>query len=124
VKRFWLGIWAIIKSFKSWQGLVSFGLATLLTGGWAYILLGLGGILGNAWMISVGTAGVTFWWLPVTPGIPLTVGLAVVIQRFIFKDKTALTKEQILNKFEMKRGEHRGLQKQGQEAEGREEKII
>ena len=100
MKRFWIGIWAIIKSFKSWQGLVSFALAFVLLAGWGYAFLGVGLITGNAWLVATGTTVVGFWWAPLTPGVPVTVGLALLIQRFVFRDKLALTKEQILAKFQ------------------------
>jgi hypothetical protein len=120
MKQFWIGIWALIRSFKSWQGLVSFFLSFAILAGWAYVFLGLGIITGNAWLISVGTTVVTFWWMPVTPGIPFTIGVAILIQRFVFHDKTALTKQQILAKFE-KRGERHGLQ--AEEEKRRKEEI-
>lgn len=123
MKRFWIGIWALIKSFKSWQGLVSFFLSFAILAGWAYAFIGIGLITGNHWFTATGTAVITFWWLPLTPGIPSTVALALVIQRFVFHDKTALTKAQILEKFERKRGESHGVQIKGRQEKGRKEEI-
>lgn len=64
--------------------LVSFGLAWLVTNGWAYILLGIG-IWGNVtWAFSVGASYLALLWMPFTPEKLVTIPLAFLIQKLLF----------------------------------------
>lgn len=63
--RFWKGIWAIIKSMGNWKGI----------------------LIANAWLIGIGATIYGFWLLPLTPLIPINIAIAMLIQRFIFRDK-------------------------------------
>lgn len=56
--------------------------------GWVLLLLGIGSLLKNVWMISTATAVILFWAGPGTPLIPIILISALLIQRFIFLDKS------------------------------------
>ena len=67
--------------------------------GWAIVLLIIGIIIGDAWLISVGTGTILFWAGPFTPMWMLIIGTAIFIQRFILRDKKALSKKEIFSAF-------------------------
>lgn len=71
--------------------LLCFGIAWLITNGWSYILFGIGTCLQIGWMIAVSTAYLTFLWIPISPEKIVTVGIAMVLLRFLFpNDKKTL----------------------------------
>lgn len=83
--RFWKGIWAIIKSMGSWQGILSLFIVWLVLSGVGLLIIGF--IIQNNWLMGIGTAIFVFWLGPFTPLIPLVIGLAMVVQRYVFLDK-------------------------------------
>jgi hypothetical protein len=68
-----------------------FGLAWLITNGWAYVLLALGTILRQPWLIAISTAYLGFLWLPCTPEKLITIPIAIFLLKLIFpNDKNTL----------------------------------
>jgi len=94
--NFWKGIWNVIKSMSNWKGVLSLILVWLIISGAGLILIGV--IVGNVWLIGVGTSIYAFWLAPLTPLIPINIALALVMQRFIFRDKS-VSIENIKQKF-------------------------
>lgn len=88
---FFKGIWQFIKRFfTSWKGIVSFIISFSLYVGWAIAFVVIGIIFGNAWLYSTGTAVVLFWAGPFTPMWLLIVSTALVLQRYVFRDKKSM----------------------------------
>jgi hypothetical protein len=88
---FFKGIWQFIKRFfTSWKGIVSFIISFSLYVGWAIAFVVIGIIFGNAWLYSTGTTVVLFWAGPFTPMWLLIVSTALVLQRYVFRDKKSM----------------------------------
>lgn len=88
---FFKGIWQFIKRFfTSWKGIVSFIISFSLYVGWAIAFVVIGIIFGNAWLYSTGTTVILFWAGPFTPMWLLIVSTALVLQRYIFRDKKSM----------------------------------
>lgn len=83
--RFWKGIWAIIKSMGNWKGVTSLIITWLIISGSGVSIVGI--LIANAWLIGIGATIYGFWLLPLTPLIPINIAIAMLIQRFIFRDK-------------------------------------
>lgn len=88
---FFKGIWQFIKRFfTSWKGIVSFIISFSLYVGWAIAFVVIGIIFGNAWLYSTGTTVILFWSGPFTPMWLLIVSTALVLQRYVFRDKKSM----------------------------------
>ena len=88
---FFKGIWQFIKRFfTSWKGIVSFIISFSLYVGWAIAFVVIGIIFGNAWLYSTGTTVILFWTGPFTPMWLLIVSTALVLQRYVFRDKKSM----------------------------------
>lgn len=71
--------------------LLCFGIAWIITNGWAYIMLALGIWLHITWMQGVAGAYLAFLWLPITPEKIVTVAITIVLLRILFpKDEKTL----------------------------------
>ncbi len=82
----------------------------MIISGAGLILIGV--IVGNVWLIGVGTSIYAFWLAPLTPLIPINIALALVVQRYVFLDKS-ISIQSIKNKFkEVKLKNERSNQKQ------------
>lgn len=87
---FFKGIWQFIKRFfTSWKGIVSFIISFSLYVGWAIAFVVIGIIFGNAWLYSTGTTVILFWTGPL-PMWLLIVSTALVLQRYVFRDKKSM----------------------------------
>jgi type IV secretory pathway VirB3-like protein len=81
-------VWEIIKSMKSFRGVISLLIAYMIFHGWAAIFFLLGIATQNAWLIGIGTTIILFWFGPGTPLIPLIIVTALFIQRYILLDQS------------------------------------
>lgn len=99
MKKFFKGLLRLIKSMGSIKGLISLFISFMIYVGWAIVLLIIGIIIGDAWLISVGTGTILFWAGPFTPMWMLIIGTAIFIQRFILRDKKAISKKEIFSAF-------------------------
>ena len=71
--------------------LLCFGIAWMITNGWAYVLLSLGILCNVIWMQAVGAAYLGLMWLPMTPEKIITVGISIFLLRLLFpRDKKTL----------------------------------
>ncbi|HAX02999.1 MAG: hypothetical protein A2Y45_06160 [Tenericutes bacterium GWC2_34_14] len=73
---------------KSLRGLIALFVSYLIFHGWAVIFLVVGTLVGNAFMIGIGTAVILFWFGPGTPVIPLIIITALFIRRYVLFEKT------------------------------------
>lgn len=94
--RFWKGVWLVVKSMGNWKGVLSLLITWLLISGSGVSLLGV--IIANTWLIGIGATIYGFWLLPLTPLVPINIGIAMLIQRYVFRDK-AVSWKAIKSKF-------------------------
>ena len=59
-------------------------MAWVITNGWAYAFIPLGSYLNLKWMTVVGTTWVAFLWLPFTIEKPITIAIAIFIEKKLF----------------------------------------
>jgi pheromone shutdown protein TraB len=89
--------------------LLCFGIAWMITNGWAYVLTGLGAILEISWMVAVGGAYLAALWVPFTPEKILTLIISIWLLKIMFpNDKKTLAvlismREKIKEKLRSKR---------------------
>lgn len=88
---FFKSLWQFIKRFfTSWKGVLSFIISFMFWTGWAIAFVVIGIIFGNAWLYSTGTTVILFWAGPFTPMWLLIVSTALVLQRYVFRDKKSM----------------------------------
>ena len=94
----------LLRFFANPRLLLCFGLAWIITNGWAYILLGLGMLLDVAWMKGVAGAYLAFLWLPFTAEKIVTVAITIFLLRILFPrdEKTLGLLRDILAKLKQK----------------------
>lgn len=81
----------ILAFFANPRLLLCFGIAWIITNGWAYIMLGLGILLNVTWMKGVAGAYIAFLWLPITAEKIVTVAITILLLRVLFpKDEKTL----------------------------------
>ena len=64
--------------------LLCFGIGWIITNGWAYVLLGMGTVLENEWMIGIAGTYIAFLFLPFTAEKVITFAIAVMLLRWLF----------------------------------------
>ena len=77
----------IIHFLKDWRNALSFGIAWLITNGWGWAFMFLGRFLHIRWMKYAGDAYIAFLWLPFVNEKVVTVALAAIIKRCLFRRK-------------------------------------
>lgn len=82
-----------LKRLCDWRFLVCFGLAWIITNGWAYIFIGVGSFCDIGWMLAVGTAYVAFLWMPFTLEKLITIPLAILLLKLLFPKSKQLQEE-------------------------------
>lgn len=92
----WIGIFKLLKQMGNWKGLFSLLISWLLLSGSGLILLGVILNIKRLWVIGIGVYA--FWLGPFTPLIPIMIGFALLIQRFVFLDK-GVEKDRIIALF-------------------------
>lgn len=89
-------VWECIKSFNTPKGIISFFISFMVCVGWALGLIVYGTMIGHAGLIGIGTAVVGFWAIPViTPMWAIIITLTYILQKFVLRDKQAMSKEKI-----------------------------
>lgn len=103
-------IWSFLANPRL---LLCFGIAWIITNGWAYIMLALGIWLHITWMQGVAGAYLAFLWLPITPEKIVTVAITIVLLRILFPkdEKTLGLLRNILAKIKEKAKKRRGNEK-------------
>jgi len=79
----WQLIKETVKPFLKPTVFISFGIAWLVTNGWAYV----GAAAGNGAFRAVCVAYLAFIWLPTTPEKLITIPLALWFQKILFGGK-------------------------------------
>ena len=71
--------------------LLCFGIAWMLTNGWAYALFALGTVFSNPFLLGIAGGYLALLWLPFTPEKIITVFIAVrLLKRFFPEDQRTL----------------------------------
>jgi hypothetical protein len=87
-KTFFIMVWDVIKTMRTFRGLISLFIAYMIYHGWAVIFFIIGTLSSNAWFLGVGSFVILFWFGPGTPVIPLILITALIIQRYVFFEET------------------------------------
>lgn len=82
-----------IKPFLNLRFLLSFGIAWMITNGWAYIFIIIGTKYKIDWMFNIGFFYQAFLWLPFTPEKLITIPLAIFLHTKILTFKDEKTKK-------------------------------
>lgn len=97
MKKLFLNLWSKIKKFIkflfNWRFALSFGIAWLITNGWAYIALGIGLWFDIKWLSAVAGAYTAFLYLPFTLEKLITIPLAIFICKIIFPKQKKIQDE-------------------------------
>src|SRR5678816_565699 len=83
--RFLKGLWNVIKSMGNLKGVLALLITWLIISGSGLIILGF--IFAIPKLTFIGTSIYAFWLLPLTPLIPINIGIAVLVQKYVFRDK-------------------------------------
>ena len=79
---------AFIQFIANPRFLLCFGIAWMITNGWAYVLLGVGTFLKINWMIVVSGTYLAILWFPFTPEKILTVAISILFLKWWFPQDT------------------------------------
>lgn len=106
-----------IKKFLSFffnpHFMLCFGIAWLITNGWAYILLLFGGMFHISWMVVIASGYLAILWIPCTPEKIITVSISVFLLKKLFPEdeRTLLVLKEyyqkVKNKFLRWKEEHK-----------------
>ncbi len=92
--------------------LICFGIAWMITNGWCYVFVAVGGWLNIGWMTAVGAGYMAFLWIPFTPEKLITVAISIFLLRLIFPNDEKTLKvlkddfELLKSKFKSKKAAH------------------
>ena len=64
--------------------LLCYGIAWLITNGWAYVFTVAGSMFDISWMLAVGSGYLALIWLPLTPEKLITLAIAILLLRRLF----------------------------------------
>lgn len=79
------GLWNVVKSMGNLKGVLALLITWLIISGSGLIILGF--IFAIPKLTFIGTSIYGFWLLPLTPLIPINIGIAMLVQKYVFKDK-------------------------------------
>ena len=79
------GLWNVIKSMGNLKGVLALLITWLIISGSGLIILGF--IFAIPKLTFIGTTIYGFWLLPLTPLIPINIGIAMLVQKYVFRDK-------------------------------------
>lgn len=108
------------KLKKAWQFianprfLLCFGIAWIITNGWAYIMLGFGIAFSISWMTAVPGTYLAALWLPFTPEKIITIIISMYLLKWLFPkdEKTLGVLNDLIGKFKAKRREKKQKRKE------------
>lgn len=85
-KKFLKGLWLVVKSMGNWKGVISLIIVWLILSGIGIAIVGF--VVQNKWLVGVGLGIFAFWAGPGTPLMLVVVAFAMVVQRYIFQDRS------------------------------------
>ena len=94
--------------------LLCFGIAWIITNGWAYIMLAFGVTFSISWMTAVAGTYLAALWLPFTPEKIITIIISMYLLKWIFPkdEKTLGVLNDLIGKFKAKRRERKQKRKE------------
>jgi hypothetical protein len=87
MKKILYKIWGWAKPYCTWRMAPCLALAWIITNAWGYILLGIGVWLDIGWAKAIGGGYVALLYMPFFIEKPITIAIAVFIQKRLFKKK-------------------------------------
>lgn len=87
VKKIFVKTWDWAKPYFTWKMLPFLILAWFITNGWSYAFVVIGTKLGIHWMIWAGSVWISFLWFPLTVEKPITIFIAGLLYKLIYKEK-------------------------------------
>lgn len=85
-KKFLKGLWLVVTSMGNWKGVTSLIIVWLILSGIGIAIVGF--IIQNTWLVGVGLGIFAFWAGPGTPLMLVVVAIAMIVQRYIFQDRS------------------------------------
>ncbi len=79
-------LYKLKKFFMNPRLVLCLAIAWLITNGWAYVFIFLGGYFGISWMPKVGAAYIAILWSPLCVEGVLTVAISVILLKLLFPD--------------------------------------
>lgn len=93
LKNLWQKLKKILKFFLNWRFALSFGIAWMITNGWAYIALGIGLWFDIKWLAGIAGSYTAILYLPFTAEKLITIPLAILICKIIFPKQKKIREE-------------------------------
>ena len=87
LKKLLTKTWQWAKPYFTWKMAPFLAIAWMITNGWAYVFVTLGPIIGASWMTWIGGIWVSFLWFPFTIEKPVTLAIAGLLYRLVYRDK-------------------------------------
>lgn len=115
--KYWLKI--IVQFILNPRLLLCFGLAWIITNGWAYITVAISAWLKIEWLAAIAGGYLAALWIPFTPEKIITVIIAIFLLKLLFpNDKKTLEKlhnmkekaKEEIKKLKIKHKENKDLQ--------------
>ena len=83
-KRFLRAVKTTIALLLNPHYLLCYGIAWLITNGWAYVFTVAGSMFDIGWMVGLGSGYLALIWLPLTPEKLITLAIAILLLRRLF----------------------------------------
>ena len=96
MKRFLIKTWEWAKPYLTWKMLPFLVIAWVITNGWSYAFVVIGTRYDITWMIWLGGAWISVLWFPLTIEKPITIFIAGLLYRLVFREKFK-KKEEVTN---------------------------
>jgi len=104
--------------------ILCFGIAWMITNGWAYVLTGLGALFKISWMMAVGGAYLAALWVPFTPEKILTIIISIWLLKILFPKDTKTLAVLIEMKNKIKQALKSNKEKRKQKKESKKQKNV
>lgn len=85
IVSFFRGMWFIIRTMGNWKGILSLVIVWLAISGSGLVIVGF--IFNFRYLIWLGTTIYGLWLMPCVPLIPINIVIALLFQRYVFRDK-------------------------------------
>ena len=85
IVSFFRGMWFIIRTMGNWKGILSLVIVWLAISGSGLVIVGF--IFNFRYLIWLGTTIYGLWLMPGFPLIPINIVIALLFQRYVFRDK-------------------------------------
>lgn len=99
MKKLFVNMWSWVRPYLTVQMIPFLVIAWFITNGWSYVLVVVGTKYGIPWMTWVGTAWISFLWFPGTVEKPITLFIAGLLYRIIyrkpFKKKEGVVEDEV-----------------------------